>query len=169
MPTRKHIFQLLSSNGDGTGTTNAIGDYSSTPLSLRLQLNEPELVKIRRMIVKVQDDGTFDAELYGNGITLTNGIRMYHRNKTNDILEEITAFPIKSTGDWAGHCYDVNHFTFGTGDEIISVRWTFANSGLDLIVNFAEGEYIEILLNDDFTGLVEHKFQVQGYYNDQNL
>lgn len=169
MATRKHIFQLLSSNGDGTGTTQAIGDYSATPLSLSFKHAEKEVVHIHRMIVKVQDSGTFDAANYGNGITLTNGITVNHRDTNDTILETLTAYPVKTTGDWAAQCFDVNHFAFGTGDEIIAVRWTFSKSGLPVKLKLHEGEYLEVYLNDDFTGLTDHVFKVDGYYIDEDL
>ena len=169
MGARKHIFKLLSSNGDGTGTVNAIGDYSVTPLSLKLKLTGTILpVEIERLIVMIQDTGAFDAEKYGNGITLTNGIRVYVRDITDAVIEELTMFPILSSGDWAGHCHDLNHFTFGTGDEIATVRWTFAKSGAPVTIDFSKGQYLEALLNDDFTGLVKHRFGVQGYYPFKN-
>ena len=88
MGTRKHVFQLLSSVGDGTGTTDGIGDYSSSALSLKYAPTDTEKVSISRMIIKVQDTGTFDTADYGNGITLTNGIRVYVRNSADEVLEE---------------------------------------------------------------------------------
>ena len=169
MATRKHIFQLLSSNGDGTGTTSAIGNYAVTPLSLTFKQAEKEVVHIHRILIKVQDTGAFDADKYGNGITLTNGIRLYHRNSADEILEELTAYPVKTSGDWAGQCFDLNHFTFGTGDEIITVRWTFSKSGIPVILKLHEGEYLEIYLNDNFTGLTDHLFKIDGFYIDEDL
>lgn len=168
---RKHIMKVLSSNGDGTGTSNAVGDYSVTPLSLRYEANNDgasEIIYIERMIVKIQDTGTLDADTYGNGISLTNGIRVYIRNSADTILEELTSYPITSTGDWAGHCHDATHHAFGVGDEILSVRWTFARSGLPVILKATEGEYLEVYLNDNFTGLVEHKFIIQGHYDNED-
>ena len=169
MGARKHIFKLLSSNGDGTGTSNAIGDYSVTPLSLKLKLTGNILpIEIERMIVMIQDTGAFDADKYGNGITLTNGIRVYVRDIADAVIEELTMFPILSSGDWAGHCHDLNHFAFGTGDEIATVRWTFGKSGKPITLDFSKGEYLEVLLNDSFVGLVKHRFGVQGFYPFKN-
>lgn len=162
---RKHIFRLLSSNGDGTGISDAIGDYSVTPLSLKLIPTDTTYpIELWRMIVMIQDSGTFDASKYGNGIILTNGIRIYVRDKDDNILEELTMFPIISSGDWAGHCHDLKHHKFGVGDEIISIRWTFSKSGAPITLDFSKGTYLEVYLNDDFTGLNKHLFGVQGYF-----
>lgn len=169
MAGRKHIFQLLSANGDGTGTTNANGDYSSTPLSLKFKQSEKEVVFVTRMIVYVQDTGSFDSGSYGNGIDLANGIRVYHKNAAGELLEELTAFAVKSSGDWAGQCHDLNHFNFGSGDEFITVRWTFAKSGFPIKLKLHADEYIEVELNDDFRGLTKHYFKVDGFYPDEDL
>ena len=169
MANRKHIMQLLSSNGDGTGTTDAIGDYSSTPLNLRLYGGtSKDTVVVHRLIVSVQDSGTFDADKYGNGITLTNGIRVYVKDRDDATMEELTAFPILSSGDWAAHCHDATLHDFGQGDSILTIRWTFSKSGLPVILKFAEFEYMEIVLNDDFSGLVHHRFQIQGHYTNKD-
>ena len=169
MSTRKHIFQLLDTTGDGTGTTSAIGDYLTTPTSFFFKQAELETVHIHRMIVTVRDTGAFDAAKYGNGITLADGIRLFHKDADDEVLEELTAFPVKTSGDWAGQCFDVDSLTFGTGDELLVVRWTFAKSGLPLIIHFNKGEYLEIPLTDDFSNLVDHKFKIDGVYVDEDL
>ncbi len=68
------IYQYLDTNGDGTGTTNAIGNYSVTADDFYYEATRP--CDIERMIVCVRDTGAFDAEDYGNGVALTNGIRV---------------------------------------------------------------------------------------------
>jgi len=161
---RLPIFQLLSSNGDGTGTADATGNYSSTPLSLKCSRSYG-WAHIARMIVMIQDGGTFDAELYGNGIVLTNGIRVYVKNASDAVLWEMTSFPIISNSDWAGHCHDYNYSeSIGVGDSVASIRWTFDKAGQQCIVKFDQGEYLEVYLNDDFSGLTHHRFTVQGHH-----
>ena len=157
----KAIFRLLDTNGNGTGTTEATGDYSSTPTSFRIS-NSTGIADIERMIIFIEDTGTFDSGDYGNAITLTNGIRVYLRDNADQVIEEYTSFPILTNGDWAGHCHDLNLHTFGSGNQVMTLRWTFAKSGQRVSVDLKEGEYFEVLLNDDFTGLVKHRFTIQG-------
>ena len=47
--------------------------------------------------------------------------------------------------------------------QIIVVRWTFAKSGAPIRLDGAKNARLEVLLNDDLTGLVDHHFVVQGY------
>ena len=158
------IYQLMSTNGDGTGTVEAIGDYSVTPLRLKVS-RAGGYGHIARMIVQIQDFGRFDASKYGNGLILTNGIRIYVRNAADELLWEYTSFPVKTNADWAAMCHDFSYFDFGDGstDNIGSVRWTFQQAGQRCLLQFDQGEYLEVVLNDDFTGLVHHRFTVQGH------
>lgn len=157
------IFRLLDTVGNGTGTTEATGNYSVTPQSFKYTAPSG-WAEIQRIIVMIQDTGAFDIEEYGNGVALTNGIRVFLRDSEDNVIQEYTSFPIKSNGDWAGHCHDFNHFDFGTGDEVGTIRWTFAKSGQPIIVKLDQGEYFEVLLNDDFSGLNKHRFTIQGHY-----
>ena len=167
---KEAIYQLMDTVGDGSGTTNAIGNYSDIGAGLtefRLKHNTG-VQELRRLLVYIEDSGSLDAALYGNGQILTNGIRIQLRNSSAQVLEEYTAFPILSNGDWAGHCHDAVPLSWGTGNQILSIRWTFSKSGQPIYVNGFQGEYLTILLNDDFSGLVKHLFIVQGKYKDLN-
>ncbi len=163
MARKDGIFRLLDTVGNGTGTTDAIGDYSSTPQSFRIS-DSTGWGEIHRIIIMLQDSGSFDMELYGNGLALTNGVRVFLKNGSDEVIQEYTAFPILSNADWMGHCYDYAHSDIGQGDEVGSIRWTFSKAGQPVIVKFDQGEYLEVYLNDDFTGLTHHRFTVQGKY-----
>ena len=112
----------------------------------------------------VEDGGSIDSGSYGNGIALTNGIRVYLKNSSDEVMQEFTAFPIKTNAHWAAHCHDLTVHDFGTGNGLESIRWTFSKSGQPIIVKFDQGEYFEVYLNDNFSGLVNHTFIVQGKY-----
>lgn len=162
MSLKKHIHKLAQLwNGVSFGTGIAIGDYSSTPTSFRLDTGGEEL-EMHRLIVSFKDSGSFDADKYGNGLILPNGIRIYHRDVNDDLIQEFTAFPVRSNADWRAHCHDVIISSSGTGDEVASVRWTFNKSGRPITLLGSRGEYLEILLNDDFSDLNDHKFLWEG-------
>jgi len=71
--------------------------------------------------------------------------------------------PITYRLSWARYCYDFEVSTFGAGNENGHARWTFAKSGTVIRLDGDSNERLVIELEDDFTGLVEHCFQVQGY------
>lgn len=162
MNPKKPIYQHLSSNGDGTGTTNAVGDYSSSETTLYIAPAADETFIINRMIVEVEDVGSFDSGGYGTGSALSNGITLNYRD-ANGIVATLTPTPITRNADWAGNCHDLTIHNFGTGNEFMTARWTFEKSGHPLVLWGSNGHSLEIVLNDDFTGLVLQKFTVQGY------
>lgn len=161
----KHFMELATLNNDGT-TESAIGNYSVTPASFQIVAPPGEEIVIERMILSIVDGSISNAENYGGlGAPLTNGIVISIKDLSGTI-ETLTPYPILTNGDWAACCHDLsNHTSVGGGSrDVITVRWTFTRSGQPLVLRAAEGEYIEVLLNDDFTGLIKHRFFFQGYF-----
>jgi len=159
-----NLYRYLDTNGDGTGTKQAIGDYSVTPTDFYIQPASGEIYIIHRLIAIIRDTSGAAARDYGN-ITdgLTNGIlvRTYRDGvMENDLTDNL---PIRSNGEWARVCFDVELKTWSTGDEILTVRWTFNNSGNPITLNGGKKEKLVLTLNDDLTGLIQHTFQIQGY------
>jgi len=155
------IFRYLDTDGDGSGTKNAIGDYSVTPTDFYIQ-DATANIHLNRMLVTVEDSGAFDAEHYGNGVTLTNGIKVSVTDaEDNELIDLTDGLVIHTNADWGRQCYDVDVKTWGTGDEVALVRWTFDRTGHPLIIT--RNKKLKVTLNDDLTALVGHFFQVQGW------
>jgi hypothetical protein len=165
MKPLKPVFRLFSSTGTGAGTTSAVGDYSVTPLSLQIKSRATDYLVINRIIISVEDAGNFDAGGYGNGSALTNGIRIYLKDGDGEIAE-LTSFPITTNSHWAAHCHDLTIHSFGTGNTLMSVRWTIGASGRPLVLNGPDGHYLEVVFNDDHTNLIAQRVIGQGYLQD---
>ncbi len=159
---REQIFQYLDSVGDGSGTTNLVGDYSGGATVFKIAPGAGEVFRLARMIGFVEDGGSFDSGYYGNAITLTNGIALNHDYGagTVDMMGGLT---VKTSGDWAGLCHDVTHSNFGSGNEFITVRWTFSKTGQYVRLDGDAGDELRMTLHDNFSGLVNHRFMIQGY------
>ncbi|MEE9533202.1 MAG: hypothetical protein V3W06_02190 [Acidimicrobiia bacterium] len=143
--------------------TDAIGDYSSTPTRFIWTPLEGRTAHIYRLLVFVQDTGAFDAAKYGNNITLTNGIALTVRNVDGDAtVHDYTPGRIFTSGDWAARAFDADVKTWGVGDEILVVRWTFSRAGSPIALT--DDLYLSVDLNDVFTGLNAHRFTIQGEY-----
>lgn len=155
--------QILTVNGDGTGTSNANGNYSSAAEDFYIECPANSTIMINRMIVKLEDTGAFDVESYGNGVSLTNGVRVFHERR--GVEHEITATPIFTNGDWAGHCFDTRVDAYGQGDEQLSARWSFDRFGGPLFLQV--GDKFIVRLEDNFTGLVAHEFIAEGSFFDK--
>ena len=163
--TNAQFFQFLDSLGDGTGRINHNLNYSSTPDTAFIEnTNTLKRLVLYRMIVSIQDANGMIATEYGNlNTALTNGIIIKVLDKDNNVKINLTSEnnPIKYNAAWAGYCYDADVKGWGTGDDVLAVRWTFANSGKP--ITLLPGWKLIVILNDDLTGLTEHHFHVQGY------
>lgn len=159
---QKHLFRHLDTNGDGTGTKNAVGDYSSTPTDFKIQPAANQMFILHRMLVFIKDTTGIDADAYGNGIVLTNGINIKYSHAAGVVVDMVDGIPITVNGDWGRLCYDVELKAWGAGNEILVVRWTFDKAGEPLVLNGADGDRFVVSLNDDFSGLLAHYFMVQG-------
>lgn len=154
------IFRFLDTNGNGTGTKNAIGDYS-TPTDFYIAAGASENLEIERMIVHIRDAAPLSAEKYGGLAELTNGIEVKVKESDDTVLLDMTDnTPIKSNAAWGRLCYDEDDSGYGSGDDFIKVRWTFAKSGSPVYLKYTDK--LVVTISDDLTGLVAHTFMVQG-------
>ena len=155
------ISRFLDTNGDGSGTKNANGDYSGAAQAFFFD-PEDNYVNLTRMLICVVDTAGFQAEEYGNtGGVLANGIEVKLVDGSTTIVDFTDGLPVKTNSGWATFCHDAQLKEWGAGDELLTIRWTFSKSGRPLELH---GDLrLEIVLNDDLTGLLGHYFVVQGF------
>jgi hypothetical protein len=150
------VNQFLRSSG---GEIDAIADYSSVVTEFSFNA-EGYSTSCTRLLVTVEDSTGMDAGKYGNNITLTNGINLLVLNSDDTVEELLTPEPIFTNAEWGTFCYDVDLKTWGAGNDLLLVRWTFDKAGSP--VDLKKDQRLVVQLNDDFTGLVKHRFLVQG-------
>lgn len=160
----RNFYTFLDTVGDGTGSDNANVNGSISPVIFKKSL-PPNAYRmdISRMIIGITDVGSIDSASYGNGIVLTNGITLgIYQQGTDALVRNLTPenSVIKTNHDWAFKCHDLNVFSFGTGSESLTARWSFTAAGAPEVVG--TDEYFGVVIADDLTGLIEHKFQIQG-------
>ena len=160
---RLPFFRFLDLNGDGTGTKNAIGDYS-TPDIFYIQPAAGVVYRVARMIVSIEDGGGMRAERYASlGAALSTGVQVRVQNDSGTVIDLTNGIPITSNALWGSACYDVDVKSWGAGNDILLVRWTFERAGQMLRLDGDANERLEVVLSDDFTGVVGHYFMAQGY------
>ena len=158
------INQFLDSNGDGSGTHNLNGNYSggATEFWIECPASADAQYEISRLIVNIEDTAGMSAQEYGNlGAALTNGVKLEHRYVDDTVRLNLTPDPVQANADWSAYCYDAQVLSWGPGDEMLAVRWTFSKSGDFLVLE--HGEKLVVILEDDLTGLISHRFLVQGH------
>jgi hypothetical protein len=157
-----------SLNGAGV---DLIADNNCSVTACYFEIAPPsdETWVIHRMLVEITDGQPFGPTTYGGIATLTNGIHVHSVTGTGAtavLRSDLTGSDetIKSNASWGARCYDVNHLALGAGDDVFLVRWTFweGKTGLPILLRGAKGERIQVGLNDDFSGLSDHRFVFQG-------
>jgi hypothetical protein len=147
--------------------TDASSDYSSSAADFFIEApaNGQDRYVLHRIIVYLRDTGSIDAAGFGAGSALTNGIllRVIDGNASPEtvLLDLTDGAPIRINGHWSRHCYDTQVATWGTGDEILSARWTFAKAGSPLVLE--PGHKLVATMRDNLSVLVEFTLAVQGF------
>lgn len=155
------LFMRLDTNGDGTGTQDMAVDASLSPIKYFIKPPAGEVWRVARWMLYVQDTKGFDVGLWGNGVVLTNGI--VPKIKQNGVERNMTPMAIKSSGNIAEMAYDMTLHTFGSADDILVARWTFTKAGQYLRLDGDLGDELQVIINDDLTGLSSQYVQIQGY------
>lgn len=156
------FFRFLDKNGDGTGGKDANEDYSITPDIFFIQPAAGKVFQISRMIVTMRDTNMQWGQ-YGGLAALTNGVQVRVQDDSSTLIDITDGEKVKSNGAWGSRCFDAEISAPAAGDTFFHCRWTFALSGQFIRLEGDANERLEVVLNDNFTGLISHAFQVHGY------
>jgi hypothetical protein len=138
-------------------------DFSGQSMAFFVQPEAGQVMRVFRMIGHLRDTGQFAAEKYGALAELANGVDVFVSYDSGASMTTLlNGHKAKSFSDWAAHCYDVDFTNYGTGDNFLNFRWTFAKGGVP--IRLTEKDSIRVIANDNFEGLVDHQFCFQGYF-----
>jgi hypothetical protein len=166
MSAHNNIFvRVLDTVGDGSGTENAIGNYSDAGLGETDFLIKPPtgvLFEVSRILFSIRDGVGASAEKYGSTTALTNGVKiLIYRGAT--LMRDLTnGTPIKTNTHFTRYTHDVMLHEWGAGDEVLSVSWSMHGSDEHIHLDGNRDDKLVIRLNDDMSDLVEQYFSVQG-------
>lgn len=162
-----HLNRYLDSVGDGSGTKNAIGDYSVLPLILQIAPPSGKIYRIRSMIFTLEDDAAMEVQNYGGLLApLTNGLLIRVQDATSTLLNLTDGLTIKSNGMFALQGAVPERLNFGAGNNLLVARRNFMDCGMMINLNGTESQKLQVVLSDDFTGLISHYVTVQGFSED---
>jgi len=117
-----------------------------------------------RILVRDAVITSFSGSLYGTDIVLSNGIEVQVTDGDFSAKADLSnGDPILSNTDWQKFA-DPKFSTYSLGDRSTVFVWNFAAAGAPLILNGANEDRLVVLLEDNFTGLVDHTFTAQGYW-----
>jgi hypothetical protein len=163
---RNILTRYLDTTGDGSGTKNAIGNYASSAQIFRIAPASGKVFRISRMLINIEDTAGMKAENYGDtGSPLTNGIEVRTHDGSSTLIDLTDGIPIKTNAHWGRTCYDVDIKSWSTAptNELLLARWSFFRCGQYLRLNGSKNQELQVVLNDNLTGLISHYFMVQGF------
>lgn len=164
------LARFLDTTGDGTGTKNAVGNYSGGGVGTTIFKIQPAsgvIYRIERLIVHYEDTSGMTATEYGNfGAALTTGNILRIQDGSGTIVDLTDGITIKTNADWGRHCYDSDVKSWGGAaptNDVFAARWSFFKSGTTVRLDGTANERLEMVLADNMTGLIDQYFMVQGY------
>lgn len=153
-----HLFQNVSSVGDGTGVINLIG---AAPAAYTVTPGAGEKIRLKRLNMLQIDANFNNATGYGAGSALTNGITITVENGSG-VIKDYTPEPIKTTYEWALLAGVDASTVGGAGADVNIIRWTFEKGCGDIILDGDKGEFLKVDFGDamDFMNVI--RILVQG-------
>lgn len=162
---RKFLARFLDTDGDGGGTKDAASDYSDVGAGLtefKLAPAAGERFLIHDLHIHYDDTGLFDSGKFGNSITISNGVVVQVKNASGVIIDITDGVPCTTNADWLRYCHEVHHLNMGQGNEMLTAYFSFGKHGTSLRLDGDAGEYLAVILHDDFSGLAEMYFYAEG-------
>lgn len=162
MASRQPTFQFLSTNGDGTGVINAIGNYT-VPDDFYMEVPAGQVRLVERLAIYVEDS-TINVESYGALAALANGVEILYVEASGGSEQRLDGGqPIQANGDFAKLTEHVR-FDRGPGNNALYAHIELGWRPLRL----RPGGSLIVRLADDLTGLVKHTF-VASWYLDGDI
>ena len=136
-------------------------DGSVTPVEFFVQPPADEVWFISRWMLYLEDAKGFDVTTWGSNGTLTNGLDLFV--EIDGIETNQIEFPIKHNGDIAAIAYDMQLHTFGTGNDILTARWSFSKMGQFLRLDGSTSDRLVVRVNDNLVGVDKQTVNIQGF------
>jgi len=154
----------LDTNGDGTGTFNAIGDYSATPTEFYYAPPAGITAVISKLIIHIADKGLFGFDGYGAIAAgqVVNGMTITVERLGVEVLSLTNGVPITDNASMSHLNVDYNKTTFANNEESSSVSLEDHSFGGPLNMHGDLGDRLIVTLNDSFVGLIDHHFILYG-------
>ena len=147
-------------------TTNMAVDGSSTTQAFAVGpvlTGSLGILHITRIMGHFLDSSAMDDGKFGGIAALTNGCVL--RKNDGKIS---TLWNVKTNADLALICYDFSYNDkAGGGKYGANFRDTYGGQGAHgVVLELLPGEYLELLIQDDLTGLDEFTMMAQGHFKD---
>ena len=144
----------LNVDGSTTREIFIIHNISSTPID------------ITRLIFSMTDTAAMDDGLFGGQPVLTRGVVLRKKFADGSFLNYWNA---KTNGRLSELMFDLTYSDKApAGVNGLSARLTFGGQNkLGVVIRLHEGDELQMLIQDDLTGLTTFKITAEGHYTDE--
>lgn len=161
------IDQTMQVNSAVAGVSTQMAvDGSSTTQVFQIGpvgVGSTQTVHLARIMGTMLDSSAMDDGKFGGITALTNGCVLRHNN---GVIQNI--WNIKTNADIALLCYDLRYSDKAPGGQYgLNWRNTYGGQGHHgVVIELLPGEYLELLVQDDLTGLDDFKMMAQGHFSE---
>lgn len=156
----EHLKEESSSAAQWGNHAAEPGFYSITAPLPKVPQN---ILLLDWIIFGVQDPGPLDADLFGSGEPLTNGLRLVIREGEEEIADLFAGETVKSNGDWARLCYETTtEATKGIGVQTLGVSCNLGHPARPLLLD--PGESLTVVVQDDLSTVLNVSALVRGIF-----
>lgn len=147
-------------------TTNMAVDGSVTTQIFQIGPAGPgsiAVTEVTRILGHMLDSSAMDDGKFGGITALTNGVVL---RKNDGVITN--QWNVKTNADLALLCYNFNYSDKAPGGQFgCNFRNTYAGQGAHgVVLELLPGEFLEVLIQDDLTGLDEFTMMAQGHFRD---
>lgn len=155
---------IIGATVEVVSTNMAVLGSLASPISFKAEPNSTELWHVIRFLFSMTHSTAGDLGLFGNQTALANGVVLRIYKAEFDQYGTFTLW--KTNSDIKDNMYDVDFDTRSGGGG------TYGTTGRGSIkigtgavpkVDGAQGDFIELLIQDDLTGLVSFRQKIQGH------
>lgn len=152
---------FLTASGNGQGTYNLNGDYSSAPTDFYYQATSKYY--IQTLLISISDTTNFNQTDYG-GIasgTITNGVKLFIKPNGLSEIPLLSGVAFKYNYEWLQVTPHTLLTQFAGTPQTLSINFDITTDyGMPITMDI--GDRFIIRLNDNFTGLINHTFGLRG-------
>ena len=155
------VGYFLTNIGDGTGTSNLIGDYSA--VATDFFYTATTRYDAHTVLVTISDNANFNQTDYGAIVGgLTNGVKLFiHPVGAPAPIQLLSGYTFKKNYEWLAITSHTSLTSFAGLSQTLVIEFELVNDyGKPL--NLAIGDKFIVRLNDNLTSLVSHTFAVRG-------
>lgn len=136
---------------------------SVTPVIFSMRPTGIEAVDLTQLILLMLSTTAMDDGKFGGITALTNGVHL--RKAINNGASYETLAIWKANKDIAEDVYNLNYSSKApSGQYGVSAKWMISDSGAVINLTATAGEWLEMVIQDDLTGLIDFQVKIQGNY-----